>query len=160
MDMKLLILIVLVGSNPAESSKTVLRPEVSVAPFCSLLNEPKRFDGKIVRIRAIFVRGGEEGSELYCPKCLEPFGVYADFDKTFRSQTSPKLLRIFDQRNDLTLSVTVVGKFIAQPSGHLGAYQSQFLIMRAERVIQLPYAGRAPATLSSDSIRRLRQFCE
>jgi hypothetical protein len=155
-----LIVIVLSGCTIAAFSTPILRPRIFAAPFCSLLNDPQRFDGRIVRIQAIYVRGGEEGSELYCPTCLEPLGVYADFDKSFRSQTSPKLLKIFDQRTEITLSVTLVGKFIAQPGGHLGAYKSQFLIMRAERVIQLPYGGRAPATLSGDSVRWLRQFCK
>jgi len=154
-----LIAIVLFGFTLAEPSTRVLRP-VSVTPFCSLLNEPKRFDGRVVRIRAIFVRGGEENSELYCSKCLEPLGVYADFDESFRSQTSNKLLKVFDQHADVTLAVTLVGKFVAQPGGHLGAYKSQFRIMRAERVTQLPYSGRAPAALSGDARRKLGRFCQ
>jgi hypothetical protein len=131
-------------------------PNVS---WCNLLKKPKLYSEKIVRIRAIFLRSGEETSEMYCPGCFESHGIYASFADSFQASTKKSLLKPFERQFDVTLAVTLTGKFIALPGGHLTSYRMRFIIFRAERVRSLPFRTGYP-TDHPKRTKRLNQTAE
>ena len=148
------------AQQPDSSAEVNASVETNVptVAFCDLLDNPERYNQKIVRTRAVFSRGGEDYAELYCPRCYSVERmVWPTFDDdSFDSSTKSSIRKKFDGSFDVTLSATVVGKFIASPGGHLGLYRHQFLITRAEQAERVSKGFGLPERLSRKVKRRVR----
>lgn len=93
--------------------------------FCELVERPEKYDGKIVRVKAIY-RSSFELSEVYCPECYDSRKrVWAEFtemsDRCLKSKETKRL------KKGSTLLVVFVGEFQAAESnyGHSNAYRFQ-----------------------------------
>jgi hypothetical protein len=111
-------------------------PQVETVLFCDLLERPDAYLGKVVRVRAVFTRGGEDWVAIYCPECSTDKNlVRPEYDASFDRATPSKIRSKFD-RSDTTLQVTLVGTFDPK---HLS-----FHIMRAEQAAVISKSGSSP----------------
>jgi hypothetical protein len=144
--MFLLLISLILAAVPANTpgSRAERIPTVSL---CDVLAERKLYNDKIIRIRAVFTRGGEDWVAIYCPGCSNDQNLlkpgYAD---SFDRLTDPRVRRRFRYHPDVTLAVTLVGR--------LPADSNYFKILRAERAHLISKTGSSPWRLPKALKRR------
>jgi hypothetical protein len=123
-----------------------------------LLKNPERYNGKVIRTRAVFRRAGEEIAEFYCPKCLDLRRVYFDISEDYKYRTNPevrnKLLKERTFNVILTARFQVAGE--GKGFGHFSQWHYKFVVSRIERADIIFTGGTAPESLSKRVIRRAR----
>jgi hypothetical protein len=132
----LVLLSLFVIQLPVSSSNILAAVGIPNVAFCDLLKNPQLYNGKVIRTRAVFRRGGEETADFYCPDCLDTGRVALDIDDRYESCTKAKLREKF--RKDGMYSVVMTGKFyVAEPGlgyGHLGKYHFKFVVSCIEKI--------------------------
>jgi hypothetical protein len=99
--------------------------EYATVGYCELIRNPDRYNGKRVRISAVY-RYGYEWSELYCLECATESKTWVEFTDSFSSSAKESIRKKLDDNGfkGRTLLVTMVGKFDAGGGyGHMGAYR-------------------------------------
>lgn len=130
---------------------------IQTLEFCELLKRPDLYHQKIVRIRAVFSRGGEDFSAIYCPKCsTDKTLMWPEYEDSFESGTPPKMLQIFRRHWDVTLAVVLVGRFDNAGGGHMSAYPYLFHIIRIERAKSISQRTLQLWRLTEQQKRKLR----
>jgi hypothetical protein len=64
--------------------------------YCDLLRNANSYDGRLIRIKAIYYAHFEMSS-LRDPNCPVAHGTWVDFGKEFRSCTKPEVLKTFEE---------------------------------------------------------------
>jgi hypothetical protein len=102
--------------------------------YCVLLESPKRYAGKLVRLRASW-RFGFETSLLYDKGCSQQSHTWLEFadEKALCPQTKEKQSLL--SRSDKEAEITVVGRLYGPGRyGHLGDYQFKFVVVCLEKI--------------------------
>src|SRR6266550_7222729 len=141
-----LLLITLMLASVPRSTLTSPANRIPTVSFCGVLADPQLYDDKIIRIRAVFTRGGEDWVAIYCPGCSTDKNLLKpDYDDSFDRLTPPSIRRRFGY-SDVTLAVTLIGK--------LDAKYLHFQIIRAERADLLSKTQSSPWRLPKVLKRR------
>jgi len=118
-----------------QDTPAVPQPPPTVAEdttLCDLIAHPKDYYQKVVRIRAVFRRAGEDFEGVECADCRE--WVRPDFEEAFDSCTKPGVLKRFrGKRFDVTIVTTLVGKLDYSINAGGKPYGFWFRIMCAEK---------------------------
>ena len=134
-------LLVPVSANARPAEVTI--PTVSL---CDVLADTEAYNDKLIRLRAVFTRGGEDFVAIYCPGCSTDQNLLRpDYDESFDRLTNRKIRRRFSYP-DVTLAVTLVGKLDAK---HL-----HFEVVRAERADLISKTSSSPWRLPAALKRR------
>jgi len=137
-----------------QSASSTQSSAIETVEFCELLKNPQIYHQKVVRIRAVFSRGGEEWSAIFCPKCsTDKTLIWPEYEDSFESDTPSKVARRFAKRWDVTLAVILVGRFDTSGGGHLGMYPYLFHVIRAERADLISKHSLQPWSMSEKQKR-------
>ena len=143
MFLLLLISLLVPLSLNAHRAKATTIPTVSL---CNVLTDTEAYNDKLIRLRAVFTRGGEDWVAIYCPSCSTDQNLLRpDYNDSFNRLTNRKIRRLFAYP-DVTLAVTLVGKLDAK---HL-----HFEIVRAERAKLISTTQSSPWRLPAALKRR------
>ncbi len=95
--------------------------EYATVSYCDLIRNAERYNGKLVRVSAIY-RYGFEWSELYCLECVNEAKTWVDFDESFASSTKSGVRKKIGDHGlkGRTVRVTMIGRFELGGYGHLG----------------------------------------
>jgi hypothetical protein len=145
------VVLIAVGYAAVGSNQTAGDDPVATVTYCELLQHPKRFHNKVVRVTAIFEQGFEKSSlsdEASCNKG-EATAAYAQsdtwvsYDKLFVTDGDSD-----EARNNQNVSgfgrwwLTAVGRFRraegSQRFGHLRCCKYEFALIRIEKSEKLP----------------------
>ena len=133
--------------------------DVPTVAYCDLIRNPKRYDDKLIRIRAIY-RYGYEWSQFYCPGCLSEGETWVDFEKSFKScARSVVSKRIGDNGfKGRTVELLVVGKFYGSDVGygHMNAYRFKFVVRCVEEAKIILNDSPLPMALPKKLLNRPR----
>lgn len=131
--------------------------KIPTVTYCELVSNAGKYDHKIVRLRAIYFTGFEK-TYFYDSRCETgiapeasekiPAETWAQWDKSLISKGDSDEAKMNRRLNGFgRKDVTIVGKFnstderrdATQPNlfGHMNCCRFQFLIMRAEAVVNL-----------------------
>src|SRR5258708_7854912 len=95
------------------------KSEIPTISYCELGRSPTTYNQKFVRVHGVYVVVGGEYSNLYDLSCLSnptreekleiETQTWVSFDHSFKSQTKPEILKLFELLNDSErlLDVTV-----------------------------------------------------
>jgi hypothetical protein len=147
-------------ASPAKKPETKPDAEAlsraQTVTYCDLVKDPAKYDRQIVRIRALYFTAFEK-TYLYdsacglnqppsAPKEFPP-ETWAQWDRSLITQGDSDEAKLNRQLNGFgTKDVTVIGRFNSTDEqgaggpnrfGHMGSSRYQFLIMRAEKVVDL-----------------------
>ena len=109
--------------------------EYAAVSYCDLIRNVEKYNGKRVRVSAVY-RYGFEWSEMYCPECLNEARTWVDLDESFVSSTKPSVRKRIGRHGvkGRTVMVVMAGRFEAGGGyGHMGAYRFRLLASRLER---------------------------
>lgn len=126
--------------------------------FCDLVRQPKLYDRKIVRVKAIY-RYGFEWSELYCLGCREAGIIWVELGDSFESNTKKKIAsKVKDVGdNGRTVKIVAVGIFYTDGGyGHLGAYKYKYVIDYLEQAEVILNDSPSPYALPKVVLRRAK----
>jgi len=159
--MRYATLILVLGSTSfsvnGQSASPTRSSAIETVQFCELLKNPQMYHQKVVRIRAVFSRGGEEWSAIFCPNCsTDKTLIGPRFEDSFESDTPSRVARRFAKRWDVTLAVILVGRFDTSGGGHLGMHPYLFHIIRAERADLISKHSLQPWGMSEKQKRNAR----
>ena len=124
------------NSSPASDVKTV--------PFCDLVRDPKLYDGKLVRVRAIFSSNFEK-SVLSAPDCPAE-ATWLHVPDSYASCTKRKVQKKFEdapwgQGRD----IVIIGRLESKGNyGHLGMYPYRFVATCVENIQPLGHFRNLP----------------
>ncbi len=119
------------GSGVSQVRSTDDVPITDVS-FCELVENPQKFDQKMIRIAAVY-RYGQYWNELYCPGCKREDRISFEIGTDFESKTPKKFRRrIKHSDRGRTLNVIVVGKFVG--SGNFGHRGSQHFALIVDAI--------------------------
>src|SRR5437588_7666904 len=130
-----------VAQNTNNSSSA---SDVQTIPFCELVRNPKIYDGKLVRVRAIFSSNFEK-SVLSAPDCPAE-ATWLHVPDSYASCTKRKVQKKFEdapwgQGRD----VVIVGRLESKGSyGHLGMYPYRFVATCVESIQPLGHFRNLP----------------
>src|SRR5262249_32501957 len=141
------------ASSRANSENT----HVVDVSYCDLVNNPERYDQKIVRVSAVYVYGFE-GAVLYCPECYRnEYKTWVKPEESLMSCTRPGIIKKLkgDAHKGRTLSVIMVGKFHGKEGrfGHENSYRFQLDLSCVEAATVLAEGARAPGDIPEKSLR-------
>lgn len=130
-------------ASPAERERPGENTKAVSVSFCGLLQNPQVFDGKVIRIRAIY-RYGFEISSLESPECCPTARKKTALEFGELDSRSKKELR--KAKRDMGLALGVfVGRFSADgPFGHMGL-PYHIAISRVETIERsVGFSGQKP----------------
>jgi hypothetical protein len=126
--------------------------------FCTLVASPEQFDGRKVRVHAVY-RSGFEWSELYCVACRDGRQMWLEFGESYeppRTRADRRALHGGHTLAGRTVDVVATGTFHAAGRyGHRGAFDFLFVVERVERARLLFNDSKIPEALSRDERDRL-----
>jgi hypothetical protein len=80
--------------------QTIKQSKSQPVPYCILKENPHHYDHSILRVHAIYTRGGEVTS-LYDPSCKDAGGAsWLEYSKNLPHTTSPSILAALDNLLD------------------------------------------------------------
>jgi hypothetical protein len=130
----------------------------STVRFCTLLAHPEQFDGRRVRVHAVY-RSGFEWSELYCVACRGSRQMWLEFAESYEPpRTRPDRRALHGGKSVVgrTVDVVAIGTFhSAGHYGHKGAFDFLFVVDRVESARILFNDSKVPEALSKDERDRL-----
>jgi hypothetical protein len=109
-----------------EKSKNNKEDFIETVSFCELIQNPKDFAEKKIKLKSIF-RFGSEWSELYCLSCKGR--IWFEYDDSFDALTKSNLRKkVKWSEKGRTLNIVAVGKlYVSGGYGHLGGYKYKFV---------------------------------
>ena len=143
-------------------------PEIPTIDYCELLRNPDSYDKKIIRLRALYVRGFEVAAFEH-PQCDEARSVWVEFDQSEPSCTDKKIRKamqaIFNpprkrkrgvmeipgpERAELLavgrfegprpgIPVGTEGRRVFTGHGHMNEYKYRFVVKCVEQVKAAPW---------------------
>jgi hypothetical protein len=114
--------------------------------FCDLLNNPQKYIGKQVTVRATH-RYGFEWSQLYCIDCLDRGKAWLDFSEELDKSSERALKRIPKAG---IVNLTVTGVFSGPGEyGHMGGYRYRFVANKVESVAVISKGMKPPEVESA-----------
>lgn len=86
--------------------------DAQTVSYCGLIENPRAFDGKLVRVRALYETDFEK-SALTAPACTTPLPMtWVDFERAWESRTSWRLRRaMMRSKWNVQTDVVLVGRF-------------------------------------------------
>jgi hypothetical protein len=114
--------------------------EAPTVGFCDLVQQPERYDRKLVRTKATVVVDNYENAFLFSSECKNR-GTYTHFrvESDQARQSLDAALRPFIKGKVSGADVTIVGQFLGpnkEGYGHLNRYRFEFLIKKVEKAEQ------------------------
>jgi hypothetical protein len=126
----------------ASSSSLGQESDPATVTFCDLLNNPERYNGRVVTVRATY-KYGYEWSYLYCLSCRDKGRVWLEFPVDLDASATKALKRAPKYAG--IVNVTVEGTFIkCRGCGHLNAYPFQLTGNKASNVSVLIKGMKGP----------------
>jgi hypothetical protein len=110
--------------------------DVKTISYCQLIQNPRAFDGKLVRVRALYETDFEKMA-LTAPACATPISMtWMDFDAAWESRTGWRLRHAINGvKWRVQTDVVVVGKFKSGGFfGHNGMYLFLLQVYKVEAV--------------------------
>lgn len=138
------------------SPATAQNREYQTVSYCELMRSPEQYQGKVIRVSAIY-QYGFEWSELYCPECVNEAKTWVDLDESFVSSTKANLRKKIGPHGvtGRTVWVTMVGRFdVGGGYGHMGAYRFRLMVDRLENA-QVIVDDSSPSALPKKVLSRL-----
>ncbi len=116
----------------AAALQTSGQPGAVEIPYCELMAKAPAFDGKTVRVKAMYETGFEK-SVLSAPACAQS-PTWLGLSKGWEKQTDAVVRdRIKDLKWSVPLEVVAVGVFRTDGKfGHMGMYSRYLLVDRFE----------------------------
>jgi hypothetical protein len=110
--------------------------EAQTISYCQLIENARAFDGKLVRVRALYETDFEK-TALTAPACASPLPVtWVDFDSAWESRSPGRLRRAMiavRSKWNVQTDVVLIGRFRAGASfGHNGMYQYLLQVYKIE----------------------------
>jgi hypothetical protein len=166
----LIVLALLLAPFPQQPrpSNVSQQADIPVVDYCELLRTPDLYDKKIIRLRALYVRGFEVAAFEH-PQCDEARSVWVEFDQSEPSCTDKKIRKamqaIFNpprkrkrgvieiggpERAELLavgrfegprpgIPVGSQGRKIFTGHGHMNEYKYKFVVQCVEQVKAAPW---------------------
>jgi hypothetical protein len=99
---------------------------IETVSFCEIIQTPKDFAEKKIRLKAIF-RFGYEWSELFCLNCKGR--IWLEYGDSFDNLTKSSIRKkVKWSEKGKTVNIVAVGKlYISGRYGHLGGYKYKFV---------------------------------
>ena len=112
--------------------------DAQTVEFCDLQKNTEKFNGKMVRVRALWKTDFEE-STLSAPSCAYPLpSIWVDFEKSWESRTSWRVRHATDRVRWGMHDVVSVGMIrTGGRFGHQDMYSDVIEVYRVEAVRQL-----------------------
>lgn len=126
--------------------ETALKQGIPTVSYCDLIEAAHKYDGKFVRVHAVYANIGGEYSSFVDPTCKgitsgsqQRPAAWLQFGESNTKRSGP---RVMEALGDLMKSqhradLVVVGKFFGPVTGgygHLNSYQYKFVVERIEKV--------------------------
>ena len=130
--------------------------EYATVSYCDLVRNAERYNGKLIRVSAIY-RYGFEWSELYCLECGNEAKTWVDFDESFASSTKSGVRKKIGDHGfkGRTVRVIMVGRFDVGGYGHMGAYRSRLLVSRLEKADVVLNDSTPPSALPKKLLNKV-----
>ena len=130
----LLVAVALLASLPLAVANDLA--DAQTITYCDLIKAPRAFDGKLVRVRALYETDFEKMA-LTAPACTTPLPMtWVDFERAWESRTSWRLRRAMiaaRSKWNLQTDVVLIGRFKAGASfGHNGMYPFLLEVYKVE----------------------------
>ena len=140
-------------------NKKVADQGILDANLCELMESPKNFEGKTVRIKTIY-RYGFEWSEFYSLKCDTKKRVWVEGENTQCENAGEFDEMDFAGMGGRTFGVIAVGQFIKDKDnyGHLGAFDYLFEIKCFEKSKLLDRDSFVRESLTPEQTRKIEEF--
>jgi hypothetical protein len=150
---------------PPSNMTSITQETVDVA-LCDILNEPEKYERKLVRVKGILCDCFENG-QIYSSKCADQkkiwvqgeFGTCKNADRIdkFRSTSKSDPERMWGAWN---FAVVAEGRLTGLKGGygHMNAYDYLFEIDCFQHVELLDTRGYSPASMPEDERRRVEEF--
>lgn len=134
-------------AGPQEQGDNEITDPFMEVPYCKLIQNPLAYDGKKVRVDAIY-RSGYEWSELYDPDCFEfEKRTWVEFEN-LNAESRRILEELRTEKSEgRTLSVTFSGTFESSTGGygHLNDYNYLLKVSGVQRAEFLFEGSKLPA---------------
>jgi len=130
--------------------------EYATVSYCDLVRNAERYNGKLIRVSAIY-RYGFEWSELYCLECVSEARTWVDVDESFASSTKSGVRKKIGDHGfkGRTVRVIMVGRFDVGGYGHMGAYRSRLLVSRLEKADVVLNESPVPNALPKKLLKKV-----
>jgi hypothetical protein len=129
------VMVALLFSLPAAAAEDLT--DAPAIAYCQLIQNPRAFDGKLVRVRALYETDFEKMA-LTAPSCASPLPMtWVDFENGWESRTSWRLRRAMTAAGskwNVQTDVVLVGKFRSSGAsfGHNGMYPFLLQVYKVE----------------------------
>jgi hypothetical protein len=129
------------GQNTNASSSS---SDVQTVAFCELVRHPQTYEGKVVRVRAIFSSEFEK-SALSAPDCPAE-ATWLHVPDSYASCTKRKVQKKFEENvGGPGRDIVIVGRFESKGNfGHLGMYPYRFVATCVESIQPLGHFRNLP----------------
>lgn len=168
MKFSIILALFLLALAPQQIERSSEPTDIPTIDYCELLRNPDSYDKKIIRLRALYVRGFEVAAFEH-PQCDEARSVWVEFDQSEPSCTDKKIGKamqaIFNpprkrKRGVIEIpgperaELLVVGRFdgprpgipvgtegrrIFTGHGHMNEYNYKFVVQCVEQVKAAPW---------------------
>jgi hypothetical protein len=121
--------------KPPRKSPLPNQEKIDTVPYCDLVKDQAKYDGKLVRVRAI-VLGWSDGTSLYDSTCNERgFEPVLDCKAEEECSTMRKALqKEMDYYGDVgRVEAFLIGRVVASQGTSAGKSRSKFMIKRIEK---------------------------
>jgi hypothetical protein len=149
------------GPKETGSSQVVTsdKEEPVSVNYCELLQHPKKYEQKLIKIRAIY-RYGFEWSELYSLKCSIHKAVWVEGTEAKCKNANRVDELDYAGWGSRTVGIVAVGRLIGTKGGygHQNGYDYLFKIECLERAEMLDREGKIPQRMSKEQRRKVGAF--
>jgi hypothetical protein len=128
------VVVTLLVSLPVAAANDLA--DAQTISYCHLIENPRAFDGKLVRVRALYETDFEKMA-LTAPACTTPLPMtWVDIESAWESRTSWRLRRAMTAAGskwNVQTDVVLVGRFKSGAwFGHNGMYPFLFQVYKVE----------------------------
>jgi hypothetical protein len=130
---------------------------IETVSYCDLMRQPAQYNGKVIRVSAIY-RYGFEWSTLYCPECIDETQTWIGFSETFISSTKRSLRKKIGENGfrGKTVKVKLVGRFDGGGGyGHMGVYKYRIIVDRLEEAEVILKDSPSPNVVPKEVLQRM-----
>lgn len=140
-------------------TSTNVAEQIKNADLCEILKSPQEFEGKSVKVKAVY-RYGFEWSEIYTLKCQTNKRIWVETtDKKCQDSSKAEDLP-FAGVESKTAGIIAEGKFTFKKEGYgyMNSFDYKFTVNCFEKVTIIDDEGFVPQALTPEQRRRIEEF--
>lgn len=149
----LLFLFLWQGDPGHERDRRWSKPGTALVAYCDLVNNPEKYDGKEVTVRAIY-RYGFEWQEIFCLECRKVGKTWLEFDDDAAAQYKAALKKFPKHQGTVNAVITGIFQSSKGPFGD-GGYRFRFVVKGINSVEVITKSGWDPEHLPSTSRKKV-----